>query len=171
MDKHHRLAEVMANPDLAAQVEVKVMRFRPHARRLFWSAAILIALSGAVPYFTNSFPEEWQNWAFLAGAGGALVFFVLGPFVSWLARTTTITTRRVIVRSGVFTQHRTEVLLAQVAELKLKRGLFQRMWGAGNIILQSTHGSQVVLRNVPSIGVVSQALQELVQWQHSLSRW
>lgn len=164
--RQQRLAEVMANPVLAEQVELKVTRFRPHARHLFWSALIFIALAGAVPFYMNTFQEEWQNIAFLAGAALAGLLFVLAPFVSWLARTTTISTRRIIMRSGVFTQHRTEVHLAQVGEVRLKRGIIQRLFGAGNIVLQSTLGSQVILRNVPGVVGVAESLRELVHWQH-----
>ena len=162
----HRLAEHLSIPAGAQTAELKVVRFRPHARRLVFTALVCIAVSGAFAYFAWSFVEEWQNWLVAAGAALIMLFLVLVPYLRWLTRSTTITTRRVIIRSGVLTQHRTEVSLAQVSEIKLKRGLMQRITRAGDIILFSTFGSQVVLRDVPNVTLMAAALQELAHWQH-----
>jgi hypothetical protein len=42
--------------------ELRVARVRGHARRLFWSAVVLVAVSGAVGYFTGNLPAPFEDW-------------------------------------------------------------------------------------------------------------
>ena len=45
--------------------ELRIARVRPHARRLFWSALVLIVVAGAVGYFTGNLPaplDETPDW-------------------------------------------------------------------------------------------------------------
>lgn len=146
--------------------EVKVIKFRTHARNLTWSVLVLIAIGALTPYFFGSFVEPWQNWALILGAVLLVLFLVIAPFFTWLARTSVVTTKRIILRRGFFTQHRAEVRLAQVREIKMKRGVVQRMWKTGDIVLQAGLSAPVVLRNVPGITEVAPVLQELVERQY-----
>lgn len=163
----HRLDEALAGPAHLLTGEFRVLTFRRQARRLVWAALICIATAGAMPYYAGSFLEPWQNWAVLIGGALVLLLCVVGPYVSWLARTTTISTKRIIARSGVLTRHRTELPFAQIREVKLKRGPIQRLFGAGNIVLEAGGETPLVLSNVPRVKVVAQAIQELVEWQYA----
>lgn len=163
----HQLDAILSQPAGSHAGEYKVLRFRRHARHLVWPAVIAIVTAGAVPFFAWTFPEDWQDWAFFVGAAAVVIFLVLGPFFTWLARTTTVSTRRVIMRSGVLTRHRSEIQLGQIRELKLKRGPLQRIFGAGDIVLQSGSGDPQVLRNVPRVKLTAQALQALIEWHFS----
>lgn len=163
----HRLDAILSQPAGSHAGEYKVVKFRRHARHLLWSALICIALAAAVPYFAGTFAEPWQNWAVYGGGGLALLLFVLMPYFGWLARTTTVSTRRIIIRSGVLTSHRSEIALTHIRELKLKRGPLQRMFGAGDIVLQTGSGDPVILTNVPKVKLTAQAIQELIEWHYS----
>lgn len=165
------LDELLAHQLDPAGPEYRVVRFRRHARRLAIPVLVLFALAAAVPYFAGSFPEEWQNLALYAGSALAFVVIVVAPFLSWLARTTTVTTKRIILRSGVFTRHRTELPIGQIRELKLKRGLIQRMFGSGDIVLQMAQSDPYVLKHVPLVKTNASALQELVEWHYSAAVW
>lgn len=162
-----RLDEVLSAPAHMQLGELKVLTFRRQARRLFWSALILIATSAALPFFAGSFLEDWQNWAVLAGAALIFLLFVLIPFFRWLSRTTVVTTKRVIVRSGVFVRSRTELPFTQIREVTVKRGLLQRMFGAGSVVLQAAGADPLVLVNVPRVKKTAAALQELIEWQYA----
>ncbi|HEY4153094.1 MAG TPA: PH domain-containing protein, partial [Pseudolysinimonas sp.] len=90
--------------------ESVVARLRPHARALFWPTVALLADIAAVAYFADSFPEQWMNLLLLAvGALLALLLFVF-PVLRWLAQNDTITTRRIVIRSGVLVRSRQELL-------------------------------------------------------------
>lgn len=166
-ETQHRLDALLSQPAGSHAGEYKVLKFRRHARHLVWCALIFIATSGAVAYFAGTFLEEWQNWAVLGGGALVVLLVVILPYLSWLGRTTTLTTRRIILRSGILTSHRTELPLAHIRELKLKRGPLQRLFGAGDIVLQSGVNDPVVLRNAPRVKLTARAIQELIEWHYA----
>jgi membrane protein YdbS with pleckstrin-like domain len=147
-------------PASYSRPELVVVRFRRHGQRLVLPVIVLIALSGVAGYWVGASDDPWVN---LAVAGGtALLGMLLGvmPVLAWLTRRTTVTTRRVIVRSGFFVRHRSEVMLGRVREVKSSRSIAQRMRGSGDIELFSGT-ERTVLRDVPGVERVINALQEL----------
>jgi len=150
-------------PPGAPVPELLVAKFRGHARRLGWSALVLIAVAGACGYFFNNLPAPIENWMLLA-VGAAIVFFaVLLPFLAWWARTYTITTRRVIARSGVFSRRRRELAHARGYSIEVRSGILQRMWGAGTLTLSNGVEEPLRLVNVPNVNLVHEALVDQVE--------
>lgn len=155
-------------PASYSQPEVVVLRFRRHGRRLGPPVLALIVIAAAAGFWVGALPEPWMNAA--AGLGAGLLALILGvlPVLGWLAHRTTVTTRRVIVRRGLFSRHRSEVPLSRVREVRSRRGLLQRMWAAGDIEL--LHGPERLrLSDVPGSEGVADALQELMErnYEHS----
>ena len=62
-----------------------------------------------------------------------LLLGCLLPFLAWLTRRTTITTRRVIMRSGIFVRVRTEVLHNRGTEVTVRRTWGQSIFGSGDV--------------------------------------
>ncbi len=151
-----------APPAAPIEVEAIVVRLRRHGRRLLLPVAVLIATAGAAGYWVGSLPEPWMNLA--AAGGAALVALVLGigPILGWLATRVTITTRRVIVRRGFFVHHRSELPLARVREVRMRRGPVQRMFGSGDVELVVGVEAPAVLRDIPGPVAVVDALHELI---------
>src|SRR5690554_492804 len=87
-----------------------VARLRPHTRALFWPNLLLIAGAGTIAYFSTVFEESWQNLVLVAGGGILILLLWLVPLLRWAATRTVITTRRVIVRTGLASRSRREVL-------------------------------------------------------------
>lgn len=148
--------------------EVVVLRFRRHGRRLVLPVVVLLVVAAASGYWIGALPETWMNLA--AAAGAVLIALLLGvfPILAWLARRTTVTTRRVIVRGGFFVRHRSEVALSRVREVRSRRSIGQRMRGAGDIdLLFGTERATLV--DVPGVEEVVDALQELSErnYEHS----
>src|SRR4029453_4206475 len=109
----------------AASVERVVARVRRHARVLILPVILLLAAVGAATYLMVTLPEAWQ---LLAVGAVALLVVVVGcllPFISWLARRTTITTRRIILRSGVFARVRQELLHSRGYDVTVRRTWLQ----------------------------------------------
>ncbi|WP_075200968.1 PH domain-containing protein [Leucobacter celer] len=149
-------------PASYTQPEAVVLRFRRHGRRLVLPVCVLIALAAVAGYWVGALPEFWMN--LLAGVAAALVGLVLGvlPVLAWLAHRTTVTTRRVIVRRGLFVHQRSEVALGRVREVKTRRSVLQRLRGAGDIDV--LHGAESLrLEDVPGVAVVADALHELME--------
>ncbi len=140
-----------------------VARLRPHARALVLPTVVLVAVAGAYGYFGGVFTETWLN---LAVAGVAVVIAIAGwllPFTAWLARNYTITTRRIVLRSGVLVRMRQEVLHSRVRGLTLRSGWMQSMLGSGDLLIDTGSPSPLVLRDVPSAVITQQALHDLME--------
>ncbi|WP_448003809.1 PH domain-containing protein [Agromyces bauzanensis] len=150
----------------AASVERVVARLRRHARVLVLPAVLLIAVAGGTAYTLVVVAEWWQR---LAVVGVALLVVTAGclmPFLAWLTRRTTITTRRIILRHGVFVRVRQELLHSRGYDVMVRRTWAQRAFGSGDVRIDTGHEHTVVLRDVPDPNVVQAALHELMEHEH-----
>lgn len=143
--------------------ELRIARFRPHARRLFWSALVLIAVAGATGYYFGNLPAPLENWMLLTAAAVIILLLVVLPFAAWWAHTFTLTTRRVIERSGVFATRRRELSHVRGYAIQVRRGILQRMWRAGTLILSNGVEAPMRLANIPSVELVHEALVDQVE--------
>ena len=143
--------------------ELRIARLRAHARRLFWSALVLIGVSGATAYFYDNLPAPFENWMLLTAAAAAVLLLVIVPFLVWLSHTWTITTRRVIERSGLFGGRRREISHVRGYAIQMRRGILQRLWGAGTLSLSNGVEPPLRLKNVPSAVLVHETLVDQVE--------
>ncbi|MDL9980290.1 PH domain-containing protein [Microbacterium sp. ASV49] len=142
--------------------ELRVARFRGHARRLTWCALVLIVTAGAVGYFYGNLRTPFTNWMLLAAGGAIVLLLVILPFLSWWGRVYTITTRRVIVRGG-FGGHPREFMHVQGYTIQMRRGPLQRMWGAGTLTLRNGIDEPLRLVDIPSVVLVHEVLVDQVE--------
>ncbi|WP_166879455.1 PH domain-containing protein [Salinibacterium sp. ZJ450] len=143
--------------------EVVVARLRPHARAMFWPSIVLIATVGATTYFTGKFAEDWQNIAVLvAGVLVAVTLWML-PLLAWLGRNYTITTRRIVLRSGFFVRERQELLHSRGYDVTVRKNGLQVLFGSGNVRINTGLENPVVLKDVPSADLVQAALHDLME--------
>lgn len=151
----------------AAVTELRIARVRGHARRLFWPAIILIAVAGAVGYFTGNPPElvqDWmQDWMLWAVAGAVVLMLVVLPFLRWLTRTYTVTTRRVIAQSGLFGRQRVEIAHARGYTIGERRGPIQRLWGSGTLTLSNGVDAPLRMVDISSVRLMNEALADQVE--------
>ncbi len=142
--------------------ERMVARVRPHARVLFWPTMLLIVVCAALGYVTSVLTVPWQQLAALGIGVALIVVGWLMPVVFWLARNYTITSRRTILRSGVFVRSRQEVLHSRTVGVTVRKGAVQTVFGTGDVLLNVGTHRPVVLRDLPSPDLVASALHELV---------
>ncbi|WP_395243756.1 PH domain-containing protein [Agromyces sp. MMS24-K17] len=140
-----------------------LVRLRRHARVLILPALLLVVVAGGATYLVAIVDEDWQRWAVL-GAAALVVAAGSGlPYLAWLTRRTTVTTRRIIVRSGIFVRTRRDVLHAVGYQVVVRRTPMQRLFGTGDLRIESGGDRPLVLVDVPSPGRVQAALHELVE--------
>lgn len=143
--------------------ETVVARLRPHSRALVWpTLALLVAVVGGA-YFTGRFDEAWINIAVAVGAVIGAVFAWLVPVLAWLGRNYTITTRRIVLRSGFLVRLRQELLHSRGYDVTVRKSALQSMVGSGDIIINSGLDRPVVLRDVPDANLVQEALHDLME--------
>ncbi|WP_341975323.1 PH domain-containing protein [Microbacterium sp. LTA6] len=153
---------MMPPPGVPAE-ELLIARFRGHARRLFWSAIVLIAVFGAAAYFFDNLPAPFENWMLLAAAGIIVLFVVGVPYALWLSRTCTVTTRRVIVKQGLGASQRREMSHARGYTIGVRRGILQRLWGVGTITLSNGVDTPLRIANVPNVTLVHETLADQIE--------
>lgn len=59
----------------------------------------------------------------------------------WSATEITVTSRRVLIKTGVLKRHTTEVLLAKVESVSIEESLTARMFGWGKVTIHGTGGT------------------------------
>jgi membrane protein YdbS with pleckstrin-like domain len=152
----------MSTGEAPAQ-EAIVARLRPHGRTLVWPSLALCAILGATFYFTGTFDEMWINLA-VAGAGAVLVILLcLIPLFRWLGCHYTITTRRIVLRSGFLVRVRQELLHSRGYDVTVRKNAIQTIFGSGNVEINTGLERPVVLRDVPDADFVQAALHDLME--------
>jgi len=150
-------------PPGAPVKELLIARTRSQPGGLLVSALILIATAAAVGYFTGNLPSGFENWwLWIAGAAVVLLLVVI-PWFQWLSKRYTITTRRVIVASGMFARQRTEMTHARGYTVQVRRGPLQRLRGTGTLTLSNGVDAPIRLINVPSVHLVHETLIDQVE--------
>ena len=130
---------------------------------MFWPTLLLIAVTAATAYFFGWFPEAWQNWTVLgAGALLALVGFLI-PLIVWASTNYTLTTRRVVIRRGVFVRTRQELLHSRGYDVTVRKAGAQLLFGSGDVLINTGLDRPVMLRDVPSADLVQSALHDLME--------
>lgn len=138
-------------------------RVRPHARRLFWSALVVIAVAGAVGYFYGNLPAPYEDWMLLGAASLVILLLAVLPFAAWWSHVYTITTRRVIARAGLFRPRRRELAHVRGYTVQVRRGLLQRIWRTGTIVLSNGVDPPLRMRNIPGAELVHEVLVDQVE--------
>jgi uncharacterized membrane protein YdbT with pleckstrin-like domain len=124
---------------------------------------VLIAVSAAFFYFFGSFDESWLNIAVAVAALVLVLVLWLLPLLSWLGRHYTITTRRIVLRSGFFVRVRQELLHSRGYDLTLRQNGLQSLFGSGDLLINSGLERPVVLKDVPGAVLVQSALHDLME--------
>lgn len=147
--------------------EAVVARLRPHGRALFWPSLALIVILGATGYFYGSFDELWQNLAVLAGALLLGILLWLLPLLHWLGRHYTITTRRIVLRSGFFVRLRQELLHSRGYDVTVRKNAVQSLFRSGDVLINTGLDRPIVLRDVPAADLVQAAIHDLMEFSQN----
>jgi uncharacterized membrane protein YdbT with pleckstrin-like domain len=151
----------MATPQQAP--EVVIARLRPHVRALIWPSLGLIAIVALTAYFGGSFDKPWINVLIFAAAPLVAFFVWLVPFLAWLGRNYTITSRRIVLRSGFFVRIRQELLHSRGYDVTVRKNALQTMFGSGDVLINGGQENPVVLRDIPDSDLVQEALHDLME--------
>ena len=147
--------------------ESVVARLRAHGRAVVLPCLVLIADAGALGFLAGAFDEDWQNWLVVIGALLIAVVAFLIPVLVWLSRNYTITTRRIVLRGGLFVRTRQELLHSRGYDVTVRRSPVQAMFGSGDVRINTGLERPVVLRDVPNASLVQATLHDLME--HSMS--
>jgi membrane protein YdbS with pleckstrin-like domain len=153
-------------PEVAGAERV-VVRLRPHGRILFWPTVALLLIVGACGYFFGSLPEDWENLALLGVAAVLALLLWVIPVFTWLGRNYTITTRRIVLRSGFLVRVRQELLHSRGYDVTVRKTALQSVFGCGDVQINTGLDHPVVLKDVPDADLVQAALHDLMEFSQN----
>jgi membrane protein YdbS with pleckstrin-like domain len=146
-----------------ATPESVVARLRPHGRALFWPTLALLLIVAATTFFSGRFPENWENLALLVVAALLVLLLWLVPLLRWLGHNYTITTRRIVLRSGFLVRTRQELLHSRGYDVTVRKTGLQTIFRSGDVRINTGSEHPVILRDVPSPDLVQAALHDLME--------
>ena len=130
---------------------------------MFWPSLVLIGGVGAIAYVYGRFDEEWQNLAVLGGGAALIVLLWMLPLLFWLAKRYTITTRRIVLRHGLFVRTRQELLHSRGYDVSVRKNALQSLFRSGDVIINTGLENPVVMKDAPSADLVQGALHDLME--------
>ncbi|MDQ3877241.1 MAG: PH domain-containing protein [Actinomycetota bacterium] len=132
--------------DLLASHEELIFDLRPHwielAGAVLWAVVIVAGAAVGAKY-----AHHWTIWAI---AALVLVLWFSGrPVITWLFTHFILSTDRIITRHGMIAKRSREIPLERVNDVTFSQSIFQRLLGAGDIVLESAgERGQEVISNV-----------------------
>jgi uncharacterized membrane protein YdbT with pleckstrin-like domain len=150
--------------NLLTEGEGVVYDMRPHWRVLFFPAVVLILLVFATVLLVSSVPSgwTWAYWVVAAGALFVLVVWVVRPVIRWATSQYVLTTRRVIVRSGIIARQGRDMPLARVNDCHFRYGVIDRLLGCGDLIVESAgETGRLTIAAVPDVELIQREIFRL----------
>ena len=147
---------------LLADDEKLVLVLRRHIKVLFVPFLIFV---GVVVLIGLSFLIPGQPWPQLVvGALGLIVLlrWTFWPLVVWANTTYAITTRRLIIRTGVLNRSGHDMPLSRLNDVSFSHNILERMLGCGTLVVESAgEQGQLKLDDVPKVELVQHTLHRL----------
>jgi hypothetical protein len=132
----------------------RLARIRPSAIRLFLPFLALAFACFGVSFYSGRLPEQWMDIAMYSAAGVIAFFLWLIPVLRFLSSYVDVFTTRVLYRSGLMGQQRSEANFSQVTDVRLGEGR--------RIQLSLTNGEIIELPRLPRAKKLVAEIQALV---------
>ncbi len=163
----------MAYPDkLINDDEEIVEHLHPHWLTLVPAVLaflLVCALSGVAIAFLPSGDDDANTrhillLAILVVALALLGWLTLAPVVRWRSTHYVITTRRVLIRRGVFSHSGRDITLGRISDVAYEQTLSDRLFRSGTLHIESAgENGQETLVNIPRANDVQQTLNRLIE--------
>ena len=127
---------------LLIENEELILELRPHWIALVMPAIVtilvIVAWSLAVSYGPDTGAgREVTFWGATAVAVFVLIWFPVRKFIAWVTSYFVVTSDRVIHREGWIAKRSMEIPLEAINDVRFHQGVFERMIGAGDLIISS----------------------------------
>lgn len=145
--------------------EVIIRHMHSHVKELFLAGILAVLLIVAVVAAFLFIPESarpWGPYIVLALAVVLGVWKVVLPWLRWLTDTYTITSRRIITRTGIIAKNGHDIPLARISNVAYEHDLTDRIFGCGTLILETSADNPLRLHDIPKVEEVHVELTELL---------
>ena len=153
---------------LLAEDEEVVLDLHPHWKQLVVPLLLIPVVCGVASYVAFILPDDSARtalrWVIAVVAALILLRFSLWPYLRWQTTHYVLTTRRVVIRQGVFGRSGRDIPLTRVNDVSFRHTLFERIVRCGTLTIESAgeHG-QVVLPEVPRVEMVQREVYKRVE--------
>lgn len=155
---------LMVKDSLLASNEKVIFHAHSHWKNVFVPVVVTVGVTAfAVLALVEWVELDWQRWTIIAVSGALSLVFGFWPIIKWLASTDTLTTRRLIGRSGVFSRQGKDIPMDRVQSVSYRRTLLERILGSGTLVVQTAgETSDIELHDVAHIERRLLQVQELI---------
>ncbi|MBK0870706.1 MAG: PH domain-containing protein [Saccharopolyspora sp.] len=146
----------MAYPDsLLGEDEYVVVHTHPHWKMLFFPVLLFLVVVGAGSYgaaMAGQYSWHLPAWIAIAVVGVILVvWWTLAPLLRWRTTHFVVTSRRLMVREGVFTRTGVDIPMWRINSVRFTQGLADRMLGCGTLIVESASDEPLEFDDIPGV--------------------
>ncbi|MFC5370259.1 PH domain-containing protein [Arcanobacterium bovis] len=145
--------------------ETVVFHLREHVKAILLNiigaiAVLILAIAGT--YFLPESRPTWIVWLIWAIALVFIAVVFLVPWLKWFTTTYTITTRRIITRSGIFAKTGHDIPLSRISNVNYDLDFIDRIFGCGTLIFETSAGNPLELKDIPHVEDVHVRLTEML---------
>lgn len=157
----------MAYPDeLLVAGERVVLHTHPHWKMLIGPVLVFLVTVGAAAFLAALVSA--QSWALVAWialaavAVGLVGRFTVLPFVRWRTTHFVVTTRRVLVREGVFSRSGMDIPMSRINTVQFRHTVLERVLGCGTLVVESASDDPLEFTDIPAVERVHALLYQEV---------
>lgn len=156
----------MAFPQrLLADDEQLVLVLRRHWKTLAWPFVVLVLVIAAIVVPLVLTDGGWPQWLGITVAVVAalvILAWVVWPVIVWRTTVYALTSRRLIMREGVFARSGHDMPLSRLNDVSFQHSFVERLLGAGTLVVESAgERGQLTLTDIPKVELVQRTLYRL----------
>ncbi len=156
---------------LLAEDETLVLVLRRHVKALFVPFLVLVVVlavaAGLVIVTPAGAAQPWVWGAIGLVAALVLMRWAVWPFLVWRHTVHAITTRRLILRTGVFNRQGHDMPLTRLNDVSFEHTFWERILGCGTLVVESAgERGQLTLTDIPKVELVQRTLYRLADELH-----
>jgi uncharacterized membrane protein YdbT with pleckstrin-like domain len=157
----------VAYPDeLLVAGEQVVLHRHPHVKMLFLPVLVLLVVVGLAVFGSAVLAAQpWALIAWIAIAVVALVIvvpFSLVPVLRWRTTHFVVTTRRVLVRSGIISRSGIDIPMSRINTVQFRHTVLERLLGCGTLAIESASDEPLEFTDIPDVEYVHSLLYQEV---------
>ena len=150
---------------LLSRDEVVVRHMHTHIKVLLWRIVLEIVLLVLAVVCSVAVPDSWNPWGVVAIWAVILLVSIplfVAPCLSWMSTTYTVTSKRVITRSGIINKSGHDLPLSRISDVQHDRDFTDRFFRCGTLRLQTSSDDPLELTDVPRVEMVQTEISNLL---------
>jgi uncharacterized membrane protein YdbT with pleckstrin-like domain len=155
------------SPKLLGDGEHVIASTRTHWKALVLPVLALLVTCAAAGFLIAVVPSGSSHdvlvWVIVALALLLIGYATVRPFLVWVTAAYTVTNRRLINRSGVFTRRGRDIPLQRINDVTYERDLLDRLLGCGTLVISdASEEGRSVLPDVPHVERLQLVIADLL---------